>query len=138
MNYSSQSRIRGSLLLSAFAGAAMVFSMAGCYQPTSGHVSVAANEVIGADDYVYYPGSEVYYSPAHRYYMYYDGPTWVRRPAPPPVWVRESPSVTIHFKDSPERHHPETVRRYPRNWHAAPHDRDHHDHDDRDGDRDRR
>ncbi len=139
MNSSSQIRTVGVTWLLALAAAAASFWLSGCYQPTSGHVSVAATEVIGADDYVYYPGSEVYYSPAHRYYMYYDRGAWVHRPEPPQVWAREAPSVTIHLKDSPEHHHPEVVRQYPRNWRPpakSPPGKDHHDdkndHDDRD------
>ncbi|HET7537937.1 MAG TPA: hypothetical protein VFJ90_15865 [Candidatus Didemnitutus sp.] len=127
-------------LLAAMA-AALSFSLDGCYQPTPGHVSVAATEVIGADDYVYYPGSEVYYSPAHRYYVYYDHGAWVHHPTPPRVWVREAPSVTVHLRESPQYHHPEVVRQYPHNWRPPPkpNEKDHRDHDgNRDHDHDQR
>jgi len=116
-------------LLLALAGAALGLTLAGCYASSgSGHVSVAASGVIGEDDYVYYPGSEVYYSPSHRYYYYHDGSSWVHRSEPPKVWVHDAPSVNIHLKDSPERHHSETVKKYPRNWHPKD---ENHDHDDR-------
>jgi hypothetical protein len=119
-------------LLLALAGSALgLLTLAGCYEPSRpAHGSVAASAVIGADDYVYYPGSEVYYSPAHRYYYYRDGSAWVHRPEPPRVWVHDAPSVNLHFQDSPERYHRETVKKYPHTWHPSP--KDHHDHDDRD------
>ena len=71
------------------------------------------------DDYVYYPGYEVYYSNTRHQYMYRDGSRWVTRAAPPRVQLNvllASPSVRADFRDSPERHHEEMVRRYPKNW----------------------
>jgi hypothetical protein len=135
MNSSSQTKTIWGPWLFALA-ATVSFWLGGCYEQTSGHVSVVATGVIGADDYVYYPGSEVYYSPAHRYYMYYDRGAWVHRPEPPHVWVREAPSVTIHLQDSPERHHPEVIRQYPHNWRPPAKtppgkEKEHHDHDDK-------
>ena len=75
--------------------------------------------VIVEDDYVYYPGYEVYYSSNRHQYVYRDGRNWVTRPAPPRVQLDvflASPSVRVDFRDAPERHHAEMVRRYPRNW----------------------
>ena len=124
-------------LLVGLSGGCLGLLLAGCQEPASGHVHVAATAVIMSDDYIYYPGSEVYYSPTHLYYYYRDGGVWVQRPQPPKVWVHDAPSVTIHLQDKPERHHPETVKQYPRDWHPAAKpskDKEHHDnrdHDDR-------
>ncbi|HVZ65824.1 MAG TPA: hypothetical protein VG936_14755 [Lacunisphaera sp.] len=109
--------------------AGLILSSAGCAD--AGYVSGGA--VIGADDYDYYPGYEVYYSRRHHDYYYQDGRRWVRRPTPPRVFV-PGPSVHMDFHDTPDHHHAEVVRRYPRNW--RPDDRG-HDHD-RDHDRDHR
>lgn len=105
---------------------------AGCESRPSAYYSGRADMVIGADDYEYYPGYEVYYSPAHRYYYYRDGRSWVRRQTPPRAWAQGSPSVHVHFNDAPERHHAEIVRQYPHNWRPAgsrPIGDDWHDHD---------
>ena len=78
--------------------------------------------VIMEDDYVYYPGYEVYYSSNRRSYVYRDGRNWVTRPAPPRVAIEvllASPSLRVDFRDSPERHHADMVKRYPRNWRPA-------------------
>ena len=71
------------------------------------------------DDYVYYPGYEVYYSSNRRQYIYQDGRSWVSRPAPPRVPVDvlfASPSVRLDFHDSPSIHHATVVRQYPKHW----------------------
>lgn len=141
MKTSSPARVSATGLLFAVAGSALGLALAGCYEPgQSGHVSVSATAVIGEDDYVYYPGSEVYYSPRQQYYYYRDGGAWVHRPQPPKVWVHDAPSVKVHLKDKPEQHHPDIVKQYPHNWHppapAKPSNKDHDDHNDRD-DRDR-
>jgi hypothetical protein len=75
--------------------------------------------VVVQDDYVYYPGYEVYYSSNRRQYVYQDGRSWVTRPAPSHVSVdvlRASPSVRLDFHDSPATHHPTVVRQYPKHW----------------------
>ena len=38
--------------------------------------------VVVQDDYVYYPGYDLYYSNNRHQYYYQDGGTWVSRPAP--------------------------------------------------------
>lgn len=71
------------------------------------------------DDYVYYPGYEVYYSNNRHQYVYRDGRNWVTRPAPPRVQLDillASPSVRVDFRDAPAQHHADIVRRYPKNW----------------------
>ena len=64
--------------------------------------------VVVQDDYVYYPGYQVYYSSNRRQYIYLEGRSWVSRPAPPRVSVDvlfASPSVRLDFHDSPSIHH---------------------------------
>jgi len=71
------------------------------------------------DEYLYYPGYQVYYNSNRRQYIYLEGRSWVSRPAPPQVSVDAlyaSPSVRLDFHDSPARHHTTVVRQYPRNW----------------------
>ena len=74
--------------------------------------------VVVQDDYVYYPDYEVYYSSSRHQYAYREGSAWVSRPAPRGVSVDvlvRSPSVRMDFHDSPEHHHAEVVKQYPRN-----------------------
>jgi hypothetical protein len=75
--------------------------------------------VVVQDDYVYYPGYEVYYSSSRHQYAYREGRAWVSRPAPRGVSVNvllASPSVRMDFHDSPAQHHAAVVQQYPRNW----------------------
>jgi hypothetical protein len=75
--------------------------------------------VESGDYYVYYPGYEVYYSTSRRQYVYRDGRSWVRRPAPPRVSVEvlsASPSVRLDFRDDPSIHHAKVVKQYPKRW----------------------
>ena len=66
-----------------------------------------------SDNYVYYPEADVYYSTTRGEYIYPDSGRWIRRREPPRVsaW---GPSVQVWFHDSPERHHTEVIRSYPR------------------------
>jgi len=106
--------------------AAMIPLLIGCVaEPSRSRVRVhaptvyVATEVIREDDYVYYPGYEVYYSNNRRQFVYRDGRSWVTRPAPPRVAIDvlfASPSVRVDFRDAPEHHHTDMVRRYPRHW----------------------
>lgn len=76
-------------------------------------------EVGVVDDYVYYPGYEVYYSSSRRQYVYMEGRSWVSRQAPPRVSADvlfASPSVRLDFHDSPANHHSSVVRQYPKQW----------------------
>jgi hypothetical protein len=71
------------------------------------------------DNYVYYPGYQVYYSGSSRQYVYQDGRSWVSRPAPPRVSADvliASPSVRLDFHDSPSIHHATVVKQYPKHW----------------------
>jgi len=75
--------------------------------------------VVVQDDYVYYPGYEVYYGGHSRQYVYRDGRSWVSRTSPPRVSADvlfASPSVRLDFHDAPSIHHAAVVQRYPRNW----------------------
>ena len=87
--------------------------------PGRGVVHAHPAEVVVQNDYVYYPGYEVYYSGTRREYVYLDGRSWVSRPAPPHVSLDvlfASPSVRLDFHDSPSFHHTAVVRQYPRHW----------------------
>ena len=110
-------------------GAALVAALAGCVGyvdgPHQGGVYVRPPSVYveGAiavqDDYVYYPGYQVYYSSNRRQYIYRDGRSWVSRPVPPRVSVDvlfASPSVRLDFHDAPAAHHALVVQTYPKNW----------------------
>jgi hypothetical protein len=74
---------------------------------------------VGQDDYVYYPGYQMYYgSRSHRWYDR-EGSSWVAHPAPREVSVdalRSAPSVKMDFHDSPANHHAAVVQKYPKNW----------------------
>jgi hypothetical protein len=75
--------------------------------------------VVLQDDYVYYPGYQIYYSSNRRQYVYLQGRSWVSRPAPPRVSVEvlfASPSVRLDFHDAPSIHHASVVRQYPKHW----------------------
>ena len=85
-------------------------------QPPSVYVQ---SSVVVQDDYVYYPGYQVYYSGRTRQYVYLDGSAWVSQPAPPRVSVDvlfASPSVSVDFHDAPAVHHAAIVQTYPRDW----------------------
>jgi hypothetical protein len=100
------------------------------------HREPAPVMVVAQDDYVYYPHYEVYYSNSRRQYGYRNGNSWAWRPAPPGISLNvlvASPSVRMDFHDSPERHHGEVVRSYPRNWKPA--DKGHGGKDDHQPDR---
>ena len=74
------------------------------------------------DDYVYYPGYEMYYgSRTHRWYNH-EGSGWVASPAPRGISaerLRSAPSVNVDFHDSPAAHHAQVAKTYPKNWKPA-------------------
>ena len=104
---------------------ACVAALTGCVVPgppgyygRGPSVQVEAGVVLH-DDYVYYPGYQVYYSSNRRQYVYQDGRSWVSRPAPPRVSTEvllSSPSVRLDFHDAPAIHHANVVQTYPKNW----------------------
>jgi hypothetical protein len=115
--------------------ATLAITAVGCSTTRSGYYGRGqVVTVVEPDDYVYYPGYELYYSNRRHYYMYRDGNRWISTPRPPRYWNRSAPYVRMEFHDSPERHHSEVVRTYPRGW--RPNGRDYQDrvYQDRDGD----
>jgi hypothetical protein len=103
-------------------GAVLLLTLTGCVAYVDGPragIQVEPYVFVAQDDYVYYPGYEVYYSSSRRQYAYLEGGAWVSRPAPRGVSVNvllASPSVRMDFHDSPAYHHAAMVRKYPRNW----------------------
>jgi hypothetical protein len=102
--------------------AALLGTLTGCVGYVDGPrtgVYVAPPVVVVQDDYIYYPGYQVYYSSSRHEYAYREGRTWVSRPAPRGVSVDvlvASPSVRMDFHDSPANHHAAVVKQYPKNW----------------------
>jgi hypothetical protein len=120
-------RFGTALLLGLSAG--LTFIGGGCATTSSDYYGRGqAVTVVEPDDYIYYPGYEVYYSNQRHYYLYRDRDRWISTPRPPRYWNRGAPYVRMGFHDSPERHHSEVIRTYPRNWRPGPGYRD------RDGD----
>ncbi|MGA2685177.1 MAG: hypothetical protein ABSF51_09000 [Verrucomicrobiota bacterium] len=74
---------------------------------------------VGQDDYVYYPGYQMYYgSRSHQWYER-EGSSWVAHPEPREVSadvLRSAASVKMDFHDSPANHHAAVVQKYPKNW----------------------
>jgi len=110
-------------------GAALLGALTGCvgYVDRPHHARVYAPApavyvqagVVVQDNYVYYPGYQVYYSGNTRQYVYLDGRSWVTRSAPPRVSVDvllASPSVALDFHDAPAIHHATVVQTYPKHW----------------------
>jgi hypothetical protein len=87
---------------------------------------VVETSVVVEDDYVYYPGYDVYYNSSRHQYAYLEGGAWVSRPAPRGVSIDvllASPSVRMDFHDSPANHHAAMIQKYPRNWAPSHQDR---------------
>jgi hypothetical protein len=110
-------------------GTALLGALTGCVGYVDGprHARVYAPApavyvdagVVVQDDYVYYPGYQVYYSSHRHQYIYRDGRSWVTRAAPPRVSAEvlfASPSVRLDFHDSPSIHHAAVVKQYPKKW----------------------
>ncbi len=130
MNLPSLSRSEASSfrLPAALAAATAGLLLAGCHSaltdpdapqnaPSHAFTGTAGDKI--GDDYVYYPAYEVYYSPARKEYVYYNGSTWVRSVDAAPAWateIRSARSVPMNFHDSPAGHHQDVLRMYPRNW----------------------
>ena len=77
-------------------------------------------------DYIYYPDTGVYYSPAQQMFMYRDGDHWERRHHAPAGWRSNEAGVHVRIQGGPEQHDAQIRREYPRTWR--------HDGGDRDGD----
>jgi hypothetical protein len=135
-----QSLTRFARPVGLFLASGIVVALAACYTETrSGYyANDRVAQVSYQDDYVYYPGYEVYYSNTRHQYVYRDGRSWVTRPEPPRAFAQarsNAVSVQVDFHDTPERHHAEVVKTYPRNWQAkavnAPAKRDERKNDNR-------
>jgi hypothetical protein len=124
----SQETFRATSSATLLFGSSILLTLAGCYNPPSeaGYRSqrpARVAQVVDQDDYVYYPGYEVYYNNTRRQYVYRDGNSWVNRPEPPRVWAQRPPdsySVHVDFHDAPERHHPDIIKKYPHDWKPEP------------------
>lgn len=103
-------------------GAVLLATLTGCVGYVDGpRAGIYAEPAVFVeqDDYIYYPGYDVYYSDRRHQYAYQDGGAWVSRPAPRGVSVDvlvASPSVRMDFHDSPAHHHTEIAQKYPKNW----------------------
>src|SRR5258706_5001474 len=110
-------------------GATLLTVLTGCvgYVDGPSHSRVYASSppiyvesgVTFQDDYVYYPGYQVYYSSNRRQYIYQENHAWVTRATPPRVSAEvlvASPSVRLDFHDAPASHHASIVRQYPKKW----------------------
>jgi len=101
--------------------AVVLASMTGCVGYVQGPRAdvYVAPDVVVEDEYIYYPGYDVYYNSSRHQYAYLEGGAWVSRPAPRGVSINvllASPSVRMNFHDSPANHHAEMVQKYPKNW----------------------
>lgn len=98
----------------------LLFVMTGCVTDDTGYPRVRGNAYVSfEDDYDYYPRYETYYSRSRREFVYRDGGQWVRRREPSGVSINvilSTPSVRLDFRGSPERHHNDVIRSYPRDW----------------------
>jgi hypothetical protein len=114
--------LRCSLLGTLLFSAGLVFTLAGCSTYDEHGYSARYPqpvEVASAETYLYYPDYELYYSPARRQYVFYDGRGWIAHREPPRALIRtlrRAPSVQIYLHESPKFHHREVARDYPRNW----------------------
>jgi hypothetical protein len=96
---------------------------------------IVAPPVVVEDNYVYYPSYGIYYNSGRHQYAYLNGDAWVMAPTPRGVSVDvllASPSVKMDFHDSPERHHAEMMKRYPKEWTQHDDHQDRQDHQDKD------
>ena len=106
------------------AGAILSLVVSGCLVPgpaaSRGYRQPQVHTaVIFQDDYDYYPAYGVYYSRNRHEYVYRNGSSWVRGPQPEGVSLNvllAAPAVRMAFHDSPEQHHNEVARSYPKNW----------------------
>ena len=111
------------------AGMALLTLLTGCVGYVEGPRArvVVDQPVVGVtvgmpDEYIYYPGYDIYYNSSRREYAYMDGGRWVNRPQPYGISenvLLASPSVRMNFHDSPANHHEAIRQSYPRNWKPA-------------------
>jgi len=86
-------------------------------RPTEAQVVAALKTV---DQYAYFPGYEIYYNRTRGYYVFRTETGWVERFDLPAeidsTRLLASPFVEMGFHDSPQSHHEEVARAYPRDW----------------------
>ncbi len=86
-------------------------------RPTSAQIQAVLGRL---DNYVYFPGYEIYYNTGKDRYVCWSDGAWVTRNDPPGDIAVDvllaSPSVAMNFDDAPARHHDGVIRLYPRNW----------------------
>lgn len=101
-------------------GLVLIGILTGCYADRPRPESVAPPTVVMvADDYIYYPYYQTYYSSGRRQFAYRQGNTWVAQPGPSGVPLKvllASPAVTMDFHDAPVNHHAAVVQQYPKDW----------------------
>ena len=99
--------------------------VAGCVDESRGGRAYVAPSIqitpniVGQDDYVYYPRYQMYYGSRTHQYYYQEGSSWAARPEPRGLSagvVTSSPSVRVEFHDHPAAHHAEVSRTYPKSW----------------------
>jgi hypothetical protein len=112
-------RGKGSFVL----GTALVLALGGCvgYAGRSGRGNVYASGgvQIEQEDYVYYPGYQMYYGSRTHQYYYQEGTSWVARSSPRGISANvllAAPSVAMDFHDRPAAHHAQVVQAYPKTW----------------------
>jgi hypothetical protein len=105
--------------------AALLGALTGCVGyvdgPRAGYYA-EPSVVVVQDDYVYYPSYGVYYNSGRHQYAYLNNGAWVTTPAPYGVTadvLLASPSVNMDWHDSPEKHHAEMLKQYPKNWKSS-------------------
>jgi hypothetical protein len=116
----------GAVLLAALAGGASYADAQPVLITVSPPVVVAPAVV--SENYVYYPNYGIYYNSHRHQYLYLKGDVWMTQPAPEGVTAEvlmASPSVDMDFHDSPERHHAEMLKKYPRDWKPSNMHQDH-------------
>jgi hypothetical protein len=83
---------------------------------------VVVPAVVAQDNYVYYPSYGTYYNSSQKQYAYMNNGAWVTTPMPFGVTadvLQASPSVRMDWHDSPEKHHAEMQKQYPKDWKSS-------------------
>jgi hypothetical protein len=114
--------VLGAVLLAALTNGVSSADAQGIGVTVTPPVVVVAPAVVVQDDYVYYPSYGVYYNSGRHQYAYLENGAWVMAPAPQGVSVdvlQASPSVNMDWHDSPERHHADMLKRYPKDWKSS-------------------
>jgi hypothetical protein len=114
-------------------GVALMVALTRCAGNANGQVTAASGGInvtspvvvpppLLQDDCVYYPNYSIYYNSSLHQYVYLQDGAWVSTSAPrgvPVAVLLASPSVSMDFHDSPEKHHAEMEHKCPKNWAPA-------------------